>query len=93
MVLPQSDSDLARLDLNPGDVLALDASTPMVEQLADDVCTLWFEPVAADDDRAVWVDPFFGTRGSSATSVIEWSKGTIHHATEQDSSLIARDHP
>lgn len=38
---------------------------------------LLFEPAAADDSLRTFVDPLFGTRGETPTTVIQWSKGTV----------------
>jgi hypothetical protein len=40
-------------------------------------CNFYVVPCSAKDSRAVFADPFFGTRGETPTTVIQWSKGTI----------------
>mmetsp|Transcript_5864 Transcript_5864/g.8862 ORF Transcript_5864/g.8862 Transcript_5864/m.8862 type:complete len:479 (+) Transcript_5864:2-1438(+) len=37
-----------------------------------------FIPCDSSDTNAVFVDRFHGTRGDTPTSVLQWSKGTIH---------------
>jgi len=37
-----------------------------------------FIPCDSSDTNAVFVDRFHGTRGETPTSVLQWSKGTIH---------------
>ena len=37
-----------------------------------------FIPCDPSDGDAVFVDRFFGKRGDTPTSVLQWSKGTIH---------------
>ncbi len=37
-----------------------------------------FLPCPASDERAIFVDRFHGTRGETPTSVLQWSKGTVH---------------
>ena len=36
-----------------------------------------FEACEVSHPECVWADPLFGTRGTTPTSVVQWSKGTI----------------
>lgn len=74
--------------LHPGDVLAVSSGTSLAQQVEEQSwATSWFSPADANDEAALWCDPFYGTRGSAPTTVIEWSKGTIHHATKDPQRL------
>ena len=37
-----------------------------------------FAPCDASDKNAIYVDRLYGNRGDTPTSVLQWSKGTIH---------------
>jgi hypothetical protein len=43
-----------------------------------------FTSVLSDDPVAVFVDPLYGSRGETPTTVVEWSKGTIHYSSTSE---------
>ena len=66
--------------LNIGDVLV--ARTGVLDALPSQNCLLmWVEACAVDDPTAFWVDTLHAARGTTPTSVTQWSKGTIFYPT------------
>ena len=80
-IVPQTPSTADELGLGPSDVLALriDEEETRLRLPAGSLC---FAPCEAADVAAAWVDTLHGARGVSPSSVLQWSKGTVHHATE-----------
>ena len=73
-------------DLAPGDVYARrvvltsdrDAELRSSSRSnTDDKISFLVASTAADDPFATFVDPLFGARGETPTTVVQWSKGTI----------------
>ena len=64
------------------DVLAIAVGAAPLGRTAD---WLSWRFVACDaaDTAAVWVDPLHGGRGTTPTSVLQWSKGTVHYSEEE----------
>jgi hypothetical protein len=78
-------------DLAFGDVLArrrLNKATgqcsdsPSFSLQGDESFVFTSARVEYDYHDAVFVDPLFGSRGETPTTVVEWSKGTIHYSTQ-----------
>ena len=65
--------------LGPRDALAVLVTGSAVQSVPDHRV---FAACAADDCSAYWIDPLHGGRGVCPTTVLQWSKGTVHHATE-----------
>jgi hypothetical protein len=79
-------------DLARGDVLArrLNNAAPRGQCSASytllrggDSSSYIFTAALVDDHAAVFVDPLFGSRVVTPTTVVEWSKGTIHYSTQE----------
>ena len=75
-LLRAGDAAAAGTWLGPSDALAtrVDTGTAVEGRRVFAAC-------AAGDGAAVWVDPLHGARGVCPTSVLQWSKGTVHHAS------------
>jgi hypothetical protein len=80
---------VAGFDLHAGDALIVADGSPAPH--CDPLPWYCFVacPKAADRSGAegaavdgCWVDPLYGRRGESPTSVVQWSKGTVHHPTD-----------
>lgn len=71
--------------LSPGDAFAFLSSGGEKSSSTDKVINThgFYSFVECDpsDDAAVVVDRFHGSRGDTPTSVLQWSKGTIHRST------------
>lgn len=63
--------DVFAVQLAPGQAL-----DEMLQNI-DGVQYWYLEPCLREDPQAVFVDPLFGSRGETPTTVIQWSKGTI----------------
>ena len=63
-------------DLSQGDAFAFIGTEENVSESND--CIFSFIPCDPSDGDAIFVDRFFGKRGDTPTSVLQWSKGTIH---------------
>jgi hypothetical protein len=61
-------------DLQPGDVWA---GQDQASNETEGKIRFLFTATTADDPMATYVDPLFGKRGDTPTTVIQWSKGTI----------------
>ena len=61
-----------------------DALVVLVESSAEPLPpgSLLFTPCEATNHSASWVDALHGARGVSPSSVLQWSKGTVHTPTE-----------
>ena len=75
-----ADSSLPELSLDLGDALAVCPDHWSRKQHVGSKEPFWF--AAANQESALWVDPFYGGRGSAPTDVTQWSKGTIHDRVE-----------
>ena len=79
VALPQSEEQArelehsSRVSMSPGDLLAMIASDRLT---MEEERWLVFAPSDASS-RVDFVDPLYGTRGETPTTVIQWSKGTI----------------
>lgn len=62
-------------DLAVGDCFA--AAMNECPPNVDGVVIRCFQPCPKEDPDAVFLDPFYGTRGETPTTVVQWSKGTI----------------
>lgn len=65
-------------DLAVGDVQVQCVSSSHVGKNKDIPVGVSYWVAANGADDAFWIDPFFGTRGESPTTVIQWSKGSIY---------------
>lgn len=69
-------------DLTVGDSfcfhpMAMDPNAKAVQGITE-IGLYRFLPCEASDNNACFQDRFYGSRGDTPTSVIQWSKGTIH---------------
>jgi len=62
--------------LNIGDVL-VSRSGLLDTHPSQNCLIMWVEECEADDPTAFWVDTLHAARGTTPTSVTQWSKGTI----------------
>jgi hypothetical protein len=83
MYLPMSPEEVVCLaggggggELTPGAIWARRVVVDDDVVHGDHQC-LFFQPVAADDPSAIFVDPLYTKRGETPTTVVQWSKGTI----------------
>jgi hypothetical protein len=75
-------SRLYKKDLAAGDGICVVSGTESMipssaAALLDEVAVWKLQQCQKEDHDAIFVDPFYGTRGETPTSVIQWSKGTI----------------
>ena len=63
-------------DLSQGDVFAFIGTKE--HNTGSNDCIFSFVPCDPSDGDAIFKDRFFGKRGDTPTSVLQWSKGTIH---------------
>ena len=65
--------------LSAGDVFATTGNVAVPTS----ICA-WrrFAACSKDDSAAVFVDPLHGSKGETPTTVIQWSKGTVHHKSQ-----------
>ena len=73
-------------DWSPGDCQATLVSGKMT--LEEDKNIVLLEACETNDPKTVFVDRLFGTRGETPTTVIQWSKGTIHYSTESEQRYL-----
>ena len=64
-------------DLQAGDVWAQQCDNLHPTASSDGCQEYRFVATTAEDPAADYVDPLFGMRGETPTSVVQWSKGTI----------------
>ena len=65
--------------LSAGDVFATTGNVAVPTS----ICA-WrrFAACSKDDSAAVFVDSLHGSKGETPTTVIQWSKGTVHHKSQ-----------
>lgn len=71
-------SDDPEWDLSTGDCLADRTGGAVRKQIEkDSLYTFYIEACTEDDEKAMFKDRLYGTRGETPTTVVQWSKGTI----------------
>mmetsp|Transcript_10011 Transcript_10011/g.28047 ORF Transcript_10011/g.28047 Transcript_10011/m.28047 type:complete len:150 (-) Transcript_10011:131-580(-) len=65
--------------LAPGDVFA----TRNCADILDSACQ-WrrYTACSKDNPAAIFVDSLYGSKGETPTTVIQWSKGTVHYKSQ-----------
>ena len=65
--------------LSAGDVFATTSNVAA----QSNVCA-WrrYAACSKDDSATVFVDSLYGSKGETPTTVIQWSKGTVHHKSQ-----------
>ena len=64
--------------LAPGDVFAMSTSTSNFADGSSSLAWRTYHACNANDPAAVFIDKLYGSAGETPTTVIQWSKGTVH---------------
>ena len=66
--------------LSAGDIFATTSNV----DVQSNICATWrrYAACSKDDSAAVFVDSLHGSKGETPTTVIQWSKGTVHYKSQ-----------